>query len=320
MDIGGVKINGLCALAPMAGVADRVFRELCVSFGAAYTVGEMVSAKGICMGDKKSRTLLTLSDCERPAAVQLFGSEPEIMAQAAKTALTFNPDIIDINMGCPAPKVIKTVSGSALMKDTALAGRIIKAVCEVSLVPVTVKFRTGWSNTEKNCVELAKTAQENGAAAICIHGRSREQMYSPPADLDSIREVKRAVKIPVIGNGDIFTVQDAKMMYEYTGCDLIMIGRGAMGAPWIFSQVNAFFENGTIQPPPDIETRMEIMLEHSRRICELYGERNGMREIRKHALWYTKGVRGSAKLRNEFSTVKEYNELYQLAKRLIELS
>ena len=316
MLIGNVEITGHCALAPMAGVADRAFRELCKSFGAAYTVGEMVSAKGITMNDKKSQELLTISDCERPSAVQLFGNIPDIMAKAAEYSLQFSSEIIDINMGCPAPKVIKNGCGSALMKEVKLAGEIVKAVCEAVNVPVTVKMRTGWDKASVNCVELAKTVEESGAAAICVHGRTKEQMYTPPADLDSIKAVKEAVTIPVIGNGDIYTPEDAKRMYEYTDCDLVMVGRGALGAPWIFNQINEYLEKGTYPPAPSVKDRMEIMLGHANRICKLRGDKIGMCEIRKHALWYTKGLKGSAKLRKELSTVQSMDELYTLSQKI----
>lgn len=317
MNIGNVEISGYCALAPMAGVADRAFRELCKSFGAAYTVGEMVSAKGVTMNDKKSEGLMLISDCERPSAIQLFGNDPEIMAKAARVAMSFNPEIIDINMGCPAPKVIKNSCGSALMKDVKLSGKIVKAVVDAVNVPVTVKMRSGWDKTSINCVDLAKEVEENGAAAVCIHGRTKEQMYAPPADLDSIKAVKDTLTIPVIGNGDIFTPEDAEYMYEYTGCDLIMVGRGALGSPWLFSQINEFLTSGTYSPAPTVSEKMKIMLAHANRICELRGEKIGMCETRKHALWYTKGLKGSAKLRKELSTVKSMDELTALSEKII---
>lgn len=319
MVIDNVKIEGFAALAPMAGVADLSFRVICKEFGAAYTVGEMVSAKGVSMNDKKSQELMKIDEKEHPSAIQIFGNEPETMAQAAKYALSFSPDIIDINMGCPAPKIIKNKSGSYLMKDPALAGKITKAVVEAVDIPVSVKFRTGWDNDSKNCVEFAKIIEANGASFITVHGRTKEQMYAPPVDINSIKAVKDAVTIPVIGNGDIFTPEDAKNMYEQTGVDLIMIGRGSLGRPWLFAQINDYITKGTYIHDPSPEERMEIMLRHADAICQLRGVQNGMCEIRKHALWYTKGLRGSAKLRSEFSTVKSYEELKQLAEKVTEI-
>ena len=320
MFIGSVEINGFCALAPMAGVADRAFRELCKSYGAAYTVGEMVSAKGVTLHDKKSRELMRISDSERPSAIQIFGGEPETMAEAARFALRFSPEIIDINMGCPAPKVTKNGGGSVLMKDPALAGRICRAVVDAVDIPVTVKFRLGWDADSVNCVEFAKIMEDSGAAAVTVHGRTKEQMYAPPVDLTRIAAVKKTVSIPVIGNGDIFTPEDAKRMYEETGCDLIMAGRGTLGRPWLFRQINDFLTAGSYEPEPDVETKMEVMLAHANRICELRGDKIGMLEIRKHALWYTKGLKGSAKLRNEFSNVSSFEELHLLAEKAVSLA
>jgi nifR3 family TIM-barrel protein len=240
MIIGNVKIEGFAALAPMAGVADLSFRVICKEFGAAYTVGEMVSAKGVSMNDKKSQELMKIDEKEHPSAIQIFGNEPDIMAEAARYALSFSPDIIDINMGCPAPKIIKNKSGSFLMKDPVLAGKITRAVADAVSVPVSVKFRSGWDDKNINCVEFAKIAEANGASLITIHGRTKEQMYAPPVDIDSIKAVKEAVSVPVIGNGDIFTPEDAKYMYEKTGVDLVMVGRGSLGRPWLFSQINDY--------------------------------------------------------------------------------
>ena len=320
MYIGNVAITGKCALAPMAGVADRAFRELCKSYGAAYTVGEMVSAKGVTLHDRKSQELMRISDSERPSAIQIFGGEPETMAEAARFAMQFSPEIIDINMGCPAPKVTKNGGGSVLMKDPALAGRILRAVVDAVNIPVTVKFRLGWDDNSLNCVEFAKIMEANGASAVTVHGRTKEQMYAPPVNLDLIRAVKEAVAIPVIGNGDIFTPEDAKRMYQVTGCDLIMAGRGTLGRPWLFTQINDYLAEGVYEPEPDVTTKMEVMLAHARRICVLRGDKIGMLEIRKHALWYTKGLKGSAKLRNEFSNVDSFERLHQLAERTIDLA
>lgn len=319
MKIGNVTIEGFAALAPMAGVADLTFRVLCKKYGAAYTVGEMVSAKGVSMNDKKSKELMKIDISEHPSAIQIFGNEPETMAEAARYALSFSPDIIDINMGCPAPKIIKNRSGSFLMKNPSLAGEITRAVVDSVDIPVTVKFRTGWDSDSINCIEFAKIIEANGAAAITIHGRTKEQMYAPPVDIKSIAAVKNAVSIPVIGNGDIFTPEDAKRMYEYTGVDLVMIGRGAFGRPWLFSQINDYFTTGEYSSEPSPSERMEIMLYHAEEICKVRGEKLGMCEVRKHALWYTKGLKGSAKLRNEFSTVKTFEELRMLSQKVIEI-
>ena len=319
MKIKNVDISGFAGLAPMAGVADQPFRMICKEYGCSYTVGEMVSAKAISLGDKKSEELMALDNGEHPCAIQIFGNEPEIMAQAAVYALKFKPEIIDINMGCPAPKIIKNHSGSYLMKEPELSGKIIRAVSDAVNVPVTVKFRVGWDNNNKNCVEFAKMSEANGAAAITIHGRTKEQMYAPPVDIQSIAAVKAAVSVPVIGNGDIFTPEDAKRMYEITGCDFVMIGRGAMGRPWLFSQINEYLSKGYYSPEPTAEQKMNLMLKHAKKICEKYGEAHGMCEIRKHALWYTKGLKGSAKLRNEFSIVKTLDDLQLLAQKVNEI-
>ena len=231
MKIGNVEINGYAVLAPMAGVTDRAFRELCVSFGAAYVIGEMVSSKGLVYKNTKTRELLELSDKERPAAVQIFGNEPDVMAEAARIAMEFKPQIIDINMGCPAPKIAMNGCGSALMKNPALCGEIVSAVKKAVDVPVTVKIRKGWDKNSVNAVEVAEICEAAGADAIAIHGRTREQQYMPSADWEIIRQVKKAVKIPVIGNGDVTSAESAAKMMEQTGCDLVMIGRGALARP-----------------------------------------------------------------------------------------
>ncbi len=316
MKIGNTQINGKAALAPMAGVADRAFRELCKGFGAAYVVSEMVSSKGLEMGDRKSKSLSYISDIERPAAVQIFGSDPNVMAQSVHTVLAFNPEIIDINMGCPAPKIAGNGGGASLMRDPALAENIIRAVVKESPVPVTVKIRSGWDENSLNAVEMAKRAEEAGAAAITVHGRTRKQMYAPPVNTDVIAEVKKNVSIPVIANGDITDGQSAALMFEKTNCDLIMVGRGALGAPWVFSQINAYLEYGRILPDPPVSERMRVMIRHVEKICEYKGESVGIREARKHGAWYAKGLRGAAKYRKELGAVSALDELREIAFRI----
>lgn len=320
MKIGEIEIKGSAALAPMAGVADCAFRTLCRRFGAAYVVGEMASSKGLCMSDKRTAELLEVTRAERPMAVQLFGNDPGIMAEAAVKAAAFGPDVIDINMGCPAPKVASNGGGSALMKDLALAGRIIESVVRAVKLPVTVKIRKGWDDGRVNAVELAKIAEGCGAAAVTIHGRTREQMYRPPADLEIIKAVKDAVSIPVIGNGDIFSARDAKRMYDFTGVDLVMVGRGALGAPWIFSQIEEYLRTGTVPPAPDVAARMAVMVEHIKLICENKGEYCGLREARKHAAWYMKGLSGAAELRGEAGTLQKFSDVERLAQKAASLN
>lgn len=297
MKIGNVTIQGYAALAPMAGVADRAFREVCKEYGACYLVGEMASAKGLVRGDGKTGELLSVTGFERPMAVQLFGDDPQTMADAARMALAYKPDLIDLNMGCPAPKIAGNGGGSALHKNPRLAGEIIRAVADAVHIPVTVKIRKGWDDALVNAVEMACIAEQNGAQAVCVHGRTRAQMYAPPVDIDIIRAVKQAVSVPVIANGDITSPETAKQMYEQTGADLIMVGRGALGAPWLFAQINAFLGDGTLLPDPPMQTRMDVMLRQFERMIAYKGEYTAMREARKHAAWYLKGFRGAAALR-----------------------
>ena len=317
MKIGNLEINEKAYLAPMAGVADRAFRELCRGYGAAYTVCEMASAKGISLGDKKSRELLSIEKDERPAGAQLFGNSPEIMAKAAEAALLFSPDFIDINMGCPAPKVSNSNGGAWLMKNPQLAGEIVKAVVSVSTVPVTVKMRSGWDSEHINAVELAKICEQAGAAAITVHGRTKMQMYAPPVNYNIIKEVKNAVKIPVIGNGDVVDGVSAARLLEETGCDMVAVGRGALGRPWVFSQINAYLNHEVILPEPPVTQRMTVMLKHIEKLCEYKGENVGIKEARKHAAWYTKGLRGGAASRGKMSTVNSLDELRELAFMLV---
>ncbi len=318
MKIGNLVISEKASLAPMAGVADRAFRELCRGYGAAYTVCEMASAKGISLGDKKSAELLSITEPERPAGSQIFGNCPETMAKAAEKALEYSPDFIDINMGCPAPKVASSGGGALLMKSPVLAAEIVEAVAKVSTVPVTVKMRSGWDDSAINAVELAKRCEQAGAAAITVHGRTKVQMYAPPVNIDIIKQVKNAVSVPVIGNGDITDGKSAAKMLEETGCDMVMVGRGALGRPWIFQEINAYLNHEIILPEPTVTQKMYVMIKHIEKICEYKGERVGIREARKHAAWYTKGLHGAANYRARIGLISSIEELQQIALELIE--
>lgn len=314
MKIGNVNIDGYVCLAPMAGVADRAFRELCMEFGACYCVSEMVSSKGISYNSEKSAKLMELSEKEHPCAVQIFGNEPQTMAQAAQFALRYNPEIIDINMGCPAPKISGNGAGSALMKDPALCGEIVKEVVKAVDIPVTVKIRKGFDDDNINAVEVAMICEQNGASALTIHGRTRAQYYSGVVDLDIIKDVKNALSIPVIGNGDILNAEDAKRMYDYTKCDLVMVGRGALGNPWVFTEINAYF-NGDKFIKPTFEDKMQVMKKHIESLAKNKGEYVGMKEARAHIPHYFKGFSGAAKLRNDACRVSTLSDLYALIEK-----
>lgn len=319
--IGNVPVERAGLLAPMAGVADRAYRLMCRRFGATYVVSEMVSAKGICYSDRKTAELCTVTDEERPMGVQLFGNEPDFMAKAVEIVKRFEPDIIDINMGCPVPKVVGTGAGSALMKDIDLAA----AVCEAAVkaagdTPVTVKIRAGWSKDSINAVGMAKKLEAAGAAAIAVHGRTRDQFYSGEADMGVIRAVKEAVSVPVIGNGDVTDLPSYLNMYRETGCDLVMIGRGSYGNPFLFREIAAH-EKGETYTPPTVEEKMRTMLEHIRLILSLSEkpEELAMHEARKHAAWYMNGYYGSAKFRGMCYQLSTYAEAEALAARFEEL-
>ena len=315
MKIGNVELENNIFLAPMAGVTDLPFRILCKEMGCGLVYSEMVSAKGILYNNENTKKLLTVEQKERPAAVQLFGSQPEIMAAMAKKIENYDIDIIDVNMGCPAPKIVKNGEGSALTKNPKLVGEIVKAMVTAQKKPVTIKFRKGFDEEHINAVEIAKIAEQNGAAAVAVHGRTREQYYSGKADWDIIKAVKEAVSIPVIGNGDVFTPQDAKNMLEYTKCDAIMIGRAAQGNPWIFQRINHYINTGEMLPEVTTEQKVEKALRHARMLIEYKGEYIGVREMRKHISWYMKGIKGAAEHREKINRANSYNEIEQLLQK-----
>lgn len=320
LNIGGVPLKSHAVLAPMAGVSDRAYRELCVRFGAAYCVSEMVSSKALSFNSKKSEELMEISDLERPCGIQIFGDDPKCMADAAKHSLENKPDIIDINMGCPAPKISSNGSGSALMKNPWLCGEIVKAVTAVTDIPVTVKIRKGWDDDSVNAVEVAKICESAGAAAITVHGRTRQQYYKPPVDYDIIRAVRESVSVPVIANGDIDSAERAKEVMDITGCDLVMIGRATLGNPWIFSQINAYLENPNVKiHTPDLEERLGVMIEHIGKMVEYKGEHMAMLQARKLVVGYFKGMKGAAALRNEAGKIKTLDDLYELRQKALSL-
>lgn len=312
LKIGNVELENNLILAPMAGVTDLPFRLLCKEQGAALCCMEMVSAKGIYYNNKNTESLLTVDERERPVSLQLFGSDPEIMAAMAAKIEHRNFDILDINMGCPVPKVVNNGDGSALMKNPVLAGKIIEGMVKAIDKPVTVKIRKGFDDEHINAVEMAHVAQESGAAAIAVHGRTREQYYSGKADWSIIADVKKAVSIPVIGNGDILDAKDVIAMKEQTDCDGFMIGRGAQGNPWIFHQILHYFETGELIGKPPMEEMVKTMLRHAKLQIEFKGDYLGIREMRKHAAWYTAGYKGASKLRGRINDVESYDELEQL--------
>ena len=313
--IGNVELENNLILAPMAGVTDQPFRLLCKEMGCGLLCTEMVSAKAILYGNRNTRELLEVRDEERPVAVQLFGSDPEIVSAMAHRIEDGPYEIVDINMGCPVPKVVNNGEGSALMKDPLLAGQIIEAMAKAIDRPVTVKIRKGFNDASVNAVEMARIAQESGAAAVAVHGRTREQYYSGKADWEIIRQVKEAVSIPVIGNGDILTAADAIRMKQETGCDGFMIARGAQGNPWIFRQILHELETGEALPKPSIQEMIDMLLLHTRMQIAFKGEYTGIREMRKHAAWYTAGYPKSSGLRRALSEIETYDELAGLLER-----
>ena len=316
MKIGNIEINKFASLAPMAGVTDRAFREICSLFGVAYFTSEMISAKGLIYNSRKTFRMLERSEMESPFAIQLFGSEPEDFKKAVYLLSESKPDIIDINMGCPATKIVKENSGSALMKNPKLCGEIVKAAVSESKVPVTVKIRSGWNKNNINAVEVAKICEYNGASCVTVHGRTKEQGYSGISDLEVIKSVKDSVKIPVIGNGDVIDGNSAKRMKEYTGCDMIAVGRGAMGNPWIFSEINSAFNDEILFIEPTLSERAEIMKLHIEKLCGYKGESVGLKEARKHIACYIKGINGASYFRKLAFETKTKEELISLCDKL----
>ncbi len=319
--IAGMKLDRTAALAPMAGVADTSYRQLAAEQGAAMLVSEMISAKGLCYDSKGSAELCRITEEERPMGLQLFGSEPEFIARATSMVQEYRPDFIDLNMGCPVPKVVNTGAGSALMKTPALAADCVRAAVQASSVPVTVKMRIGWDPQRINAVEFAQAMEDAGAAAITVHGRTKSQLYSGKADWEVIRQVKAAVSVPVIGNGDIASAADAAAMYEQTGCDLVAVGRATYGNPWIFREIDSDFR-GIPYTPPTPEERMDMMLRHIRMIME-HSQKPpeiAIREARKHASWYMTGHFGAAAFRERCYHLSSYEEAQKLAEDFLKVN
>lgn len=309
MKIGNLNLDNRVFLSPMAGVTDLPFRLICKEQDCGMLYTEMVNAKALCYDDQNTKKMLKIEEEEHPVAIQIFGSDPEYMGGAAKILNSYPNEILDINMGCPAPKVVKNGDGSALLKNPELAAKVLKAVVGNSEKPVTLKIRKGWDDTCINAVEIAKIAEDCGISAIAIHGRTREQYYSGKADWDIIRQVKENVSIPVIGNGDVFEVEDAINMLNQTNCDAIMIGRGAQGNPWIFKRINHYMQTGEILPEPTLEEKINTAKKHLKLAVEEHGEYVAVREMRKHIAWYLKGLRNSAGVRDEINKIESYEEV-----------
>lgn len=309
MKIGNVELKNKVFLSPMAGVTDLPFRLICKEQNCGMLYTEMINGKALCYDDENTKKMLKIEDEEHPVAVQIFGSDPEFMGRAAEIMNAYPNEILDINMGCPAPKVVKNGDGSALMRNPKLAEEVLKSVIKNSTKPVTLKIRKGWDDNSVNAVEMAKIAEASGISALAIHGRTREQYYSGKADWDIITEIKNAINIPVIGNGDVFTVEDARNMLDKTGCDAIMIGRGAQGNPWIFKRINHYMETGEILPAPTLEEKINTAVKHLNLAVREHGEYVAVREMRKHIAWYLKGLKGSAKVRDEINKITSYEEV-----------
>ncbi|WP_419742231.1 tRNA dihydrouridine synthase DusB [Paraclostridium dentum] len=309
MKIGNVTLDNKVFLSPMAGVTDLPFRLICKEQDCGMLYTEMINAKALCYDDQNTKKMLKIEEEEHPVAVQIFGSDPAFMGGVAEILNEYPNEILDINMGCPAPKVIKNGDGSALMKNPKLAEEVLKSVVKNSKKPVTLKIRKGWDDNNINAVEIAKIAEASGISALAIHGRTREQYYSGKADWDIIAKIKENIDIPVIGNGDVFEVEDAINMINKTNCDAIMIGRGAQGNPWIFKRINHYMKTGEILPEPTGEEKINTALKHLKLAIDEHGEYVAVREMRKHIAWYLKGLRGSAKLRDEINKIESYEEV-----------
>lgn len=314
--IGNVQIDNPFVLAPMAGVTDLPFRTLCKAQGAGLICMEMISAKAISFHNKNTIALMEIDPCEHPVSMQLFGSEPDLMAEVAKSIEDREFDILDINMGCPVPKVVNNGEGSALLKNPNLIEEIVRKVSSAISKPLTVKVRIGFENEPIDIVEIAKRIEDAGAAALAVHGRTRQQYYSGTADWDTIRRVKKAISIPVIGNGDVDSPLKAEALVKQTGCDAVMVGRAVRGNPWLFRELNHYFQTGELLERPSVEEIREMILRYARKQIELKGEFVGIREMRKHVAWYTAGMRHSAGLRRESNTIESYEALEQLLSRL----
>ena len=315
LEIGNVKIENNVFLAPMAGITDKPFREICRRFGAGMVYSEMISAKGLYYNDKKTASLMDMTG-EKPCAIQIFGSEPEIMAEIIPKVMEFKPDIIDINMGCPAPKIVNNGDGSALMKMPELMGKIMRAVTAASPVPVTAKIRKGWD--EDNSLLCAKILEDNGASAVAVHGRTREEFYGGKADWGVITRIKQELKIPVIGNGDIFSAEDAIRMFGQTGCDGVMVARGAQGNPWLFKEINELIKTGEVKTAPQPQERLRVALEHISRLIEDKGESRGIKEARKHLAWYIKGLKGATQIRTEIFKISDFATMSRILTNYID--
>lgn len=321
MEFKGLQIGPGAAFAPMAGFSDAAARRLMAAHGAAYTVSEMASAKALCFGDRKTAALLRGGANGAPFGIQLFGAEPGTMAEATRRVLPLGPDFIDINMGCPAPKITGSGAGSALLRDPPLCGRIVKAVVEAAgLLPVTVKLRKGWDEADARCVQVAQQCEANGAAALVVHGRTRAQMYAPPVDPGCIAAVKAAVSIPVIGNGDVDSAGAALALLQATGCDAVMVGRAALGNPWLFSEIRAALAGLPPPPRPALRGRMETMCRQLYEMCEEKGEGPAMRQARAQAPYYMKGLRGAAQLRRAACGLTFYRDAEELARLALRLN